>query len=116
MRLVKRPELMQLPAGTLFCELHEPWVFGGLTVKHDTLVWNGKNSDFWTRQLDWPDADDTGEALDRLEEMAADSNVSYPVEEAHGRHGLYDDDRFYLVYEQADAEALIADLRKAYKL
>jgi hypothetical protein len=110
MRLVKRQELMTLPAGTLFCEMHQEWVFGGLQLKGDTIASNGRNIDFWVRQIDWPDADDTGMAIDRLEEMAKDSAVSYPVESAYGRHGLYDDDRLYLAYESADTAALITEL------
>lgn len=110
MRLVKRQELMTLPAGTLFAELHQEWVFGGLQLKEDTIEIGGVNCDFWVRQLDWPEADDTGMAIDRLEEMAKDPTVSYPIEPAPGRHGLYDDDRLYLVYEQSDTDALITAL------
>jgi hypothetical protein len=110
MRLMKRPELMTMPAGTLFAELHQEWVFGGLQLKGDTFQINGENFDFWVRQIDWPDNQDTGEAIDRLEEMAQDSTISYPIESAYGRHGLYDDERLYLVYEPADTQALIADL------
>jgi hypothetical protein len=106
-RLVKRQELMRLPTGTLFCELHEPWAFGGLQLKMDTIEHLGKNIDFWVRSLDWPEADDTGMAINRLDEMAADGNVGYPIETAETRHGLYDDDVLYLVYEQADTAALI---------
>lgn len=113
MRLVKRQELMLLPSGTLFAELQEPWVFHGLQLKLDTIVIDGVNVDFWVRSLDWPDADGTGEALERLEEMVADSSVSYPVESAWSRHGLYDDERLYLVYETADTAALIGDLGQA---
>lgn len=110
MRLVNRQELMKFPPKTLFCEMHQRWVFGGLQLKMDTIVIGGQNYDFWVQTLDWPEAHDTGEAIERLEEMVADSGVSYPVEPALVRHGLYDDDRLYLVYEPADTEALIASL------
>lgn len=110
MRLVKRQELMALPAGTLFAELYEQWVFGGLQLKGETFGTDGKNWDFWVRSLDWPGADDTGMAIGRLEEMSQDSSVSYPAEYAHARHGLYDDERMYLVYEAADTQALIEEL------
>ncbi len=110
MRLVKRQELMTLPGGTLFCELQQKWVFGGLQLKMETIVTLGKNRDFWVQPLDWPEADDTGMAVDRLDEMARDSNVSYPIEQANSRHGLYDDDQLYLVYEKADTDALLSAL------
>lgn len=111
MRLVRRQELMTLPAGTLFCELLEEWVFHGLQLKGDTFGVNGDNVDFFTKSLDWPAAYDCGEACSRLDEMKADPAVSYPIEDAYGRHGLYDDERLYLVYERADTEALIAELQ-----
>lgn len=107
MRLVKRQELMTLPKGTLFAPLHEPWVFGDVDMKGDTFQHNGANYDFLVLSLAWPEADDTGMALDCLDEMASDSSVSYSPEYAYARHGLYDDDRLYLVYEAADAENLI---------
>jgi hypothetical protein len=110
MRLVKRQELMTLPSGTLFAACHQPWVFGDLELKLDTIVRDGQNADFWVRTLAWVDADDTGMALDRLDAMAADSTVSHPVDEVASRHGLYDDDRLYLVYEPADTQSLIAAL------
>lgn len=113
MRLVKRQELMTLPAGTLFAPLHQPWVFGDLELKGDTLQHNrtGENQDFWVLSLAWPEADDAGMAFDRLNAMAENPAVSYPPEYVYGRHGLYDDDRLYLVYEPADVEKLIDLLR-----
>lgn len=107
MRLVKRQELMTLPKGTLFAPLHQQWVFGDMEIKGDTIQWDGTNGDFWVLQLAWPDADDTGEAIDRLEKMADDPTVSYPPGYVYSRHGLYDDDRLYLVYESADVANLI---------
>jgi hypothetical protein len=102
---------MTLPAGTLFAKLHQEWVFGGLELKGDTFTdIAGENVDFWVRQIDWPYADDCGEAMHRLDEMAKDSTISYPIESAYGRHGSYDDDRLYLVYEPTDTAALVADL------
>ena len=113
MRLVKRRELMALPAGTLFAELLEPWVFGDLTLKGDTFWHNvGDDGDFWVLTLAWPEADDDGMSFNRLDEMQQDSTVSYPLEPAYSRHGLYDDDRQYLVYEAADTAFLIGLLKE----
>lgn len=111
MRLVKRQELMTLPAGTLFAELQQEWVFHGLQLKGETYAdAQGRNIDFMVKQLDWVDAYDCGEACQRLDEMKANPAVSHPIETAYGRHGLYDDDQVYLVYEPADTARLIAEL------
>lgn len=109
MRLVKRQELMTLPKGTLFAELQQQWVFGDVEIKGDTCLDNrtGENCDFWVLTLAWPEADDTGQAIDRLEQMAANPTVSYPPGYVYARHGLYDDDRPYLVYEKADVDNLM---------
>jgi hypothetical protein len=111
MRLINRQELMKFPTGTLFCELNGEWYFGGLQLKGDTIVSGGRNVDFWVLQIDWIENDDTGEAIRRLDEMKADSSVSYPAEDAYGRHGLYDEERLYLAYESADTAALIKKLQ-----
>ncbi len=113
MRLVRRQELMTLPAGTLFAELQQEWIFHGLELKGETYAdGQGNNIDFYTKSLDWVDAFDCGEACQRLDEMKADPTASYPIETAYGRHGLYDDEKLYLVYEPADTAALIAELTR----
>lgn len=111
MRLVKRQELLELPAGTLFSEFIDKWYFAGLQLKGATLSDGEKNYDFLVRSLDWPEAEGTHEAIDRLDEMYEDSSVSYPTEKHYGREGLYDDEKLYLVYEPADTAALIAALQ-----
>lgn len=107
MRLVRRQELMTLPAGTLFAELNEPWIFGQLCLKGETIADDDGDRDFWFRSLCWPQAFNSMEAVTRLEEMAADSSVSYPVENAEQRDGMYDDAQVYAVYEASDARVLV---------
>jgi hypothetical protein len=112
MRLVKRPEFMTLPAGTMAAPLLQKWVFGEPFIKGDTLfdTLGAKAFDFDMLEPNWVEADDSDEAIDRLEEMYADSSVSYPAQMSVGREGLYDDDRVYLVYEAADVVALVQAL------
>lgn len=105
MRLVKLPELKELPAGTLFAPMQQEWVFGELEIKGDNF-----GPDFWVRSLAWVDAFDSGEATDRLDEMALDSSVSYPINQAYQRNCDYDDESLYLVYEPDDVEYLAAEL------
>ena len=114
MRLVKRNEFLELPVGTLYCVLEEPWIFGSLEVKGDTIDHNGKLVDFYSRALTWVDAEDSIQAILRLEGMLADSNVSFPVEQAFGREGMFDEHVVYLVYESADVKTLLNDLLGAY--
>ncbi|TDZ92131.1 hypothetical protein CCUG60885_04245 [Mycobacteroides salmoniphilum] len=106
MRLVKKPEFVTLPAGTLYCELREKWVFGELRLKGETI----SEDDYWVRELDWIDGDDPGEIFDRLEAMASDSSVSFPAPESYSRGGNFRDDTMFLVYERDDVVALITDL------
>lgn len=110
MRLVKRQEFMKLPAGTLFSAMHQKWVFGELSVKGETWQNGDEVGDFLELGLNWIDGHDTGEVCDRLEEMLADSSVSYPLQSAYGREGLFDNDMVYLVYEPADVAALLAEI------
>ncbi|SDD59506.1 hypothetical protein SAMN04488581_2622 [Mycolicibacterium neoaurum] len=107
MRLVKRPEFLTLPPGTLYAELQQPWVFHGLALKSDTIMHGDKPGDFWSISLDCIDAHDTGEYIDRLDEMAADPTVSYPLETAPTRGSDFNDETIYLVYEPADTDTLI---------
>ncbi|QQG96201.1 hypothetical protein HBE99_04475 [Mycobacteroides chelonae] len=106
MRLVKKQEFVTLPAGTLYCELREKWVFSELRLKGETI----SDDDYWVRDLDWIDADDPGEAFKRLEAMAADSTVSFPAPESYSRGSNYRADAMYLIYERDDMVALITDL------
>lgn len=104
---------MAFPSGTLFAPLQERWVFGELAVKGETILGgDGRPIDFWLRLLDWPDASSSEEAVVILEEMAADSSLSVPVNSAEQRHGMYDDDEVFMVYEPTDTAALVADLAK----
>ena len=107
MRMVRRQELMTLPDGTLYAELNEPWIFGQLCIKGKTISDDDGDRDFWFRSLCWPQGSNSMEAVTRLEEMAADSSVSYPVETAEQRDGMYNDAQVYAVYEASDARVLM---------
>lgn len=111
MRLVKRWEFMQLPVGTLFAPMVQKWVFGELSVKGETLDYGNETGDFLELGLTWIDGDDAGQVCNRLDEMLADSSVSYPLQTAYGREALFDADMVYLVYEPADAAGLLGELR-----
>jgi hypothetical protein len=107
---MKRQEFLRLPTGTLFSPMLQKWVFGELSVKGETLDLGNEVGDFLELGLNWIDGTDTGEVCDRLDAMLADSSVSYPLQSAYGREGLFDNDMVYLVYEKADVAALMAEL------
>ncbi len=108
MKVYSRAEFLKLPSGTLFCK-GEPWAFGGMQVKGDTL---DNCNDFFCLGLEWVDASDSGEATDRLEEMLR-TGASYPMEESFGRDGCFDVKDVFLVYEMADLERLAVYLQRA---
>lgn len=101
MRIVDRAAFMALPAGTLFAKIPEPIVIRGLHVKGDTITAQDG------RAIDWADLDlaqwrshDTGEWVERFEMLT--EGVSFPMEDAYGRDGMFSDGDQFLIYERAD--------------
>lgn len=95
MKVYRLEEFRKLPEGTLFCEA-EPWVFGTLHVKGET--WE---SDFILRDLQSIEAEDSGQWGARLDEML-ETGASYPINNAYGRDGTFNDKALFLVYETED--------------
>lgn len=102
MKVYRLDEFRKLPEGTLFCEA-EPWVFGTLHVKGET--WE---HDFLLRDLQSIEAHDSGEWGRRLEEML-EEGASYPINDAYGRDGSFNEKALFLVYERED----LLELRRA---
>ncbi|MCE5309591.1 MAG: hypothetical protein LLG20_18300 [Acidobacteriales bacterium] len=98
MRLLNRKDFLKLPAGTVYCS-GEPYAFTGLHVKGETLPYN----DFVCLDLQRIDAHDSGEEIDRLEDMRY-TGVSFPMNTNYGRDGGFDDKEVFLVYERGDLE------------
>jgi hypothetical protein len=109
---------MSFPEGTLYARLQQPWVFGDLCIKGESLspYLGQEQHDFYQRSLNWIDANDCGEATHRLDQMMQDSSLSFPVEQAYGREGYYEAGARYLVYELDDVTLLMSELRQAYNL
>ncbi len=103
MRLVEREEFLSLPAGTVFVEYEEHF-FGPLTIKGETIA----------------DMDEYS-AGDYFEQVPSQCVDGYPLEglslkydpEFSGRNGCYERDQKYLVWERAEVETLIHELRGA---
>jgi hypothetical protein len=111
MRIVDRKTFMDMPEGTVFSEIEERWAVGELSVKVENLG----TVDFYEPNFTWVDADDSNIAIERLEEMWEDETVSYPVDSAIGRNGLFNYDAKYLVYEPEDVQYIVNTLTKGLK-
>lgn len=99
MKIVDRKTFLDLPEGTIFAS-GKRWVFGGLCVKGESLIFDTGN-DYTFNDPHWVDADDSGEAIDRLEEMLQ-NGVSYPMEDAYGRDGCFESEEIYMIFETDD--------------
>ncbi len=111
MRIYRRREFLQLPAGTMFCSGGE-WHFGALSVKGETCV---GIDDFCSCDLDWIDSNDSGQAIDRLTEML-ENGANYPLQTDMGRDGLFDQNALFLVFEKSDLHILLGFIDAALKL
>jgi hypothetical protein len=114
MRIYNRQEFMKLPAGTFFAK-GKPWYFEAIDVKDETCVIEGRNVDFFVHGLTWVEANDSGEAIDRLEEMK-ERGDSYPMQDSICRDGCFDEEDIFLVYEKEDLERIKIMLEKALTL
>jgi len=109
MRVYKRADFLQLPAGTVYCAGGE-WFFGGICFKGDTM-----GNDWSVLDPAWVDGKDSGECFARLGEML-DDGVSYPMEEDYGRDGLFDEGQIFLVFEGSDLKNLRGMIDKSIEV
>lgn len=100
LRVLRRPDFLKLPAGTVYAKGKE-WYFGSLSFKGESLG----DRDWYAHDPCWVDAQDSGEAFNRLEEML-ETGASYPMESAEARDGLFEQDDIFLVFERDDLLAL----------
>jgi hypothetical protein len=105
MRIYGRAAFMQLPEGVIFAK-GQPWFWGDLCVKGETLHDDDGPIDFAYRNLIGIESHDTGELVERFEAMLQQA-VSFPMEDAYGRDGCFDKDDLFLVWERADLEEMM---------
>lgn len=111
MRIFSRTAFMDLPEGVLFSK-GQPWFWDGLNVKGETLIHNGKAIDFGERSLLCIEAHDSGDLISRYELMHL-RGASFPMEDAYGRDGCFDDNDLFLVWESEDLSELLAIINRA---
>lgn len=99
MRVVDRKTFLALPAGTVYCK-GARWAFDSICIKDDSL-----GNDWVYLNMAWPNANDSGEAFELLEQSLA-TGASFRCEEDFGRDGCFNDDAVFLIFEADDLLAL----------
>lgn len=113
MRIVKRTEFLQMPAGTVYTTF-KPCIFGDLMIKGETLHLDN-NGDFCEQQIVGAIACSGSEEWVDMLFRSSETGESLAMDfDCQGRNGLYDSmDSLYSVWERADVEALIKRLQEA---
>jgi hypothetical protein len=108
-RIIKQSEFVKLPPGVFYMH-YKPCVMGELRIKGETC----NDRDWMYASTDSIDFEDTGQMVDRLEEMEH-SGASYPLDvHTLGRNGMFDpDESLIAILEPADCVALAARLLQA---
>jgi hypothetical protein len=99
MRVVDRKTFLTLPEGVVYAK-GPKWAPGGLLFKGQSL-----ENDWFCLNPCWVSARDSGEAVDHLDAML-EQGTSFPMEDAYGRDGYFDDNEVFLIFERADLKTL----------
>ena len=113
MRIVKRPELVALPVGTVYCEYYgeRPWGFD-LNIKMEGEE-SGWTNDWLYLDLGCIDSDDSDQEFDRRVRME-NYGEEFGINKAWARDGLFDDDQRYVVWSKDDVEFMMTWLSVWY--
>lgn len=113
MKIYSRTAFMELPEGVLFVKGGRCHFGGELCRKGDTIRRDGRGIDWFYTPTATFDYQDTGQFVERFDEMA-DGGASYPLDtETGSRDGCFDDADMFLVYERADLARLAAVIGQA---
>jgi hypothetical protein len=99
-RIVKRQELMAMPAGTVY-SLGEPMAFSGLFVKGDNV-----GNDFAMCSLLDDFGEDDTDVHEIVDKLRRGDDVPLQFGELYGREGMFDDEQCYAVWSSDDVEGL----------
>ena len=116
MKIVNFQEFMKLPSGTVFCEVGENNVFdfGTLQIKYENMG----VMDFVYKplfEIEKTGSEDYGDKLCEAEDQVKAAGVSKEIQLDYGctsRDGLFDNNRFFAVFNKEDVAGLIASLQK----
>lgn len=105
MKIVDRKTFLSMPEGTVYAKIPKRWIIEDIHVKYESTDYN----DWYYMNFNWVDASDSGEAIDRLDEMF-ESGASYPVQNSIARDGLFDEDDHFLIYEKEDIDFIVSEI------
>lgn len=113
MKIVDRKTFLKMPAGVAYVKVPERWCpEGGIMFKGDTCTHEGRDIDWFYLDPTWVDGYDTGECISRLDEMI-DRGLSYPMQVAEGRDGLFDEGDMFMIFERHDLDILAQAIERA---
>lgn len=101
MKIYRRAQFLNLPAGTIYAK-GEQWCFDGFSVKADTI-----SNDWVCLSPMWIEANGEDEQWERLNAMLEDG-AAFPMDTIYGRDGTFNDEQIFLVPDRADLEKLRA--------
>jgi hypothetical protein len=104
-RIVKRQELMAMPAGTVYSE-YQPHNFSGISVKGDTVIHGGKAIDFLMCGLIADFGGDSTTICDEMDRLARGEDIPQEFATCYGRDATFDDERQYAVWSEDDVIGL----------
>lgn len=114
MKVITRDKFLDYPEGTIFAKGKE-WYFDNLCIKGVTFPADEDYcGDFLYLDTSWPDAWDSGKAIDLLAE-AIETGKSFECEKGYSRDGMFDLEDLFLVYEKDDLEFLKEQIENAIR-
>lgn len=108
MKVLNGAAFLVLPEGVIFAE-GKRWYFGELQIKAETIIVDGRASGYWSQRLAWIESDGmTGDERDQFVrlDLMADNGASFPLNVSQEKTLPLADDAVFLVYEDADLDAL----------
>jgi hypothetical protein len=99
-----------MPSGTIYCK-GTKWAFEGICIKGASIG----GIDWYEHDPAWVDADDSGQAFDRLEAML-NTGASFPMQDSECRDGMFDKENIFLIFERDDLRKLQSYIQVALTL
>jgi len=102
-----------MPEGTVYSEFQPTHNFGGISVKGDTIVHEGKPIDFFMCSLIGDFGGDSTTIEDECERLDRGEDIPQEFAQCYQRDATFDDARQYAVWSKADVEGLAKFLARS---